>query len=55
LLLELLAPEKARLDCPTGLLPPCGLLRIEMRYHTGARHELLNETNRDEMQRDVLG
>jgi len=25
-----------------------GLTRIETRYHTGARHELLNETNRDE-------
>ena len=34
---------------------PCGLSRIETRYYTGARHELLNETNRDEMQRDVLG
>ena len=32
-----------------------GLTRIETRYYTGARHELLNETNRDEVTRDVLG
>jgi alpha-beta hydrolase superfamily lysophospholipase len=31
-----------------------GMWRIETRYYTGARHELLNETNRDEVQRDVL-
>ena len=28
--------------------------RIETRHDAGARHELLNETNRDEVQRDVL-
>jgi alpha-beta hydrolase superfamily lysophospholipase len=32
-----------------------GLARIETRYYAGARHELLNETNRDEVTRDVLG
>jgi alpha-beta hydrolase superfamily lysophospholipase len=26
-----------------------GMSRIETRYYTGARHELLNETNRDEV------
>ena len=31
-----------------------GMSRIETRYTTGARHELLNETNRDEVQREVL-
>ena len=31
-----------------------GMSRLETRYYTGARHELLNETNRDEVQRDVL-
>ena len=31
-----------------------GMSRIETRYYTGARRELLNETNRDEVQRDVL-
>jgi len=31
-----------------------GMSRIETRYYPGARHELLNETNRDEVQRDVL-
>ena len=28
--------------------------RIESRYNTGAWHELLNETDRDDVQRDVL-
>ena len=32
-----------------------GLTRIEPRYYPGARHELLNETNRDEVTADVLG
>lgn len=32
-----------------------GLTRIETRYYTGARHELLSETNRDEVTADVLG
>jgi alpha-beta hydrolase superfamily lysophospholipase len=31
------------------------LSRIDTRYYTGARHELLNETNRDEVTADVLG
>ena len=31
-----------------------GLTRIETHYYPGARHEVLNETNRDEVQRDVL-
>jgi len=29
--------------------------RIERCYHTGARHELVNEINRDEVMADVLG
>jgi len=34
----------------------CGFaFTIETHYYTGARHELLNETDRDEVQRDVLG
>jgi len=32
-----------------------GLSRIETRYYAGARHELLNETNRDDVTADVLG
>jgi len=32
-----------------------GLTRIETRYYAGARHELLSETNRDEVTGDVLG
>ena len=31
-----------------------GMSRIETRYYTGARHELLNDTNRDEVQRNAL-
>ena len=31
-----------------------GLTRIETHYYPGARHAVLNETNRDEVQRDVL-
>ena len=31
-----------------------GLTRIETHYYPGARHEVLNETNRGEVQRDVL-
>lgn len=31
-----------------------GMSRIETRFYAGARHELLHETNRDEVQRDVL-
>jgi alpha-beta hydrolase superfamily lysophospholipase len=31
-----------------------GLTRVETRYYTGARHELLNESNRDEVTADVL-
>lgn len=31
-----------------------GLTRIETHYYPGARHEVLNETNRDEVQHDVL-
>ena len=32
-----------------------GLTRIDTRYYPGARHELLNETNRGEVTADVLG
>jgi alpha-beta hydrolase superfamily lysophospholipase len=32
-----------------------GLSKIETRYYTGARHELLNETHREEVTKDVLG
>ena len=33
---------------------PLGMSRIETRYYTGARHESLNDTNRDEVQRNAL-
>jgi alpha-beta hydrolase superfamily lysophospholipase len=32
-----------------------GMTRIDTRYYHGARHELLNETNRDEVTRDIIG
>ena len=32
-----------------------GLTRVDTRYCPGARHELLNETNRDEVTANVLG
>lgn len=31
-----------------------GLTRVTSKFYPGARHELLNETNRDEVQRDIL-
>jgi alpha-beta hydrolase superfamily lysophospholipase len=31
-----------------------GLSRVEQRFYTGARHELLNETNREQVQSDVI-
>jgi alpha-beta hydrolase superfamily lysophospholipase len=36
-------------------LQALGLTRVEHRFYPGARHEVLNETNRDEVQRDVIG
>jgi len=32
-----------------------GLTAVESRYYDGARHEILNETNRDEVTADILG
>ncbi len=32
-----------------------GLTAVENRYYEGARHEILNETNRDEVTADILG
>ena len=31
-----------------------GLTRVSHKFYEGARHEVLNETNRDEVTRDVL-
>ena len=30
-----------------------GMTRVSSKYFAGARHELLNETNRDEVQKDA--
>jgi len=35
-------------------LKALGLTRVENHFYPGARHEVLNETNRDEVQRDVI-
>ena len=35
-------------------LRSAGMRDVEVRFYPGARHELVNETNRDEVQRDVL-
>jgi len=32
-----------------------GLTRLDYKFYPGARHELLNESNRDAVQRDILG
>lgn len=31
-----------------------GMTRVTERYYAGARHEVFNETNRDEVERDLL-
>jgi alpha-beta hydrolase superfamily lysophospholipase len=31
-----------------------GLTKLTYKFYPGARHELLNETNRDEVQADLL-
>ena len=38
-----------------GVYQSAGLKRVTMKLYPEARHELLNETNRDEVTRDVLG
>ncbi|HKM43732.1 MAG TPA: alpha/beta hydrolase [Limnochordia bacterium] len=37
-----------------GQLRKHGLAKLEMKLYPGARHELLNETNRDEVMKDIL-
>ena len=36
-------------------LQAVGLTKVELTVYEGARHELLNETNRDEVTRDLIG
>lgn len=43
-----------RLEDLAGALRKAGLARVELRIYPGARHELLNETNRDEVVGDLL-
>lgn len=52
-----LDPVGANLEATRALLDryrALGMTRVSHRFYEGARHELLNETNRDEVQRDVL-
>ncbi|HEY8607777.1 MAG TPA: alpha/beta hydrolase [Noviherbaspirillum sp.] len=52
-----LDPVGANLQATRALLEryqALGMSRVSHRFYDGARHELLNETNRDEVQRDVL-
>jgi alpha-beta hydrolase superfamily lysophospholipase len=53
-----LDPVGANLQATQALLDrykALGMSRVDHRFYEGARHELLNETNRQEVQRDVLG
>jgi alpha-beta hydrolase superfamily lysophospholipase len=36
------------------LLVAAGMVDVEVRLYPGARHEVINETNRDKVQADVL-
>lgn len=52
-----LDPVGANLQATQALLDrykELGMSRVSHKFYEGARHELLNETNRDEVQRDVL-
>lgn len=52
-----LDPVGANLQATQALLDryrALGLTQVEHRFYEGARHELLNETNRDEVQGDLL-
>lgn len=42
------------LDQLVGAYRAAGLCRVEKRYYPGGRHEMLNETNRDEVIADLL-
>ena len=37
-----------------GIYQQNGMENVQLKIYDGARHELLNETNRDEIQSDVL-
>ena len=47
-------PVGANLSALPEAYRGAGLTRVEMRLYPGARHETLNETNRDEVTRDLL-
>lgn len=47
-------PVGANLPALAEAYRNAGLARVEMRTYPGARHETLNETNRDEVTRDLL-
>jgi alpha-beta hydrolase superfamily lysophospholipase len=43
------------LDQLLGAYRRAGIRRVTHRYYPGGRHEMFNETNRDEVTRDLLG
>lgn len=52
-----LDPVGANLEATRALIEryrALGLSRVDYQFYEGARHELLNETNREDVQRDVL-
>lgn len=52
-----LDPVGANLQATQALLDrykALGLKRVDHKFYEGGRHEMLNETNRDEVQRDIL-
>ncbi|MEL7030286.1 MAG: alpha/beta hydrolase, partial [Pseudomonadota bacterium] len=44
----------ALIDSLTARLAEAGLTQVEVQLYPGARHELLNETNRDQAVADIL-
>ena len=49
-----LAEELAFRGLLQSRLREAGVARVDTRYYPGGRHEMLNETNRDEVTRDVI-
>ena len=47
-------PVGANLPALAEAYRNAGLTRVDMRVYTGARHETLNETNRDEVTADLV-
>ena len=46
--------DLALVQALVGRYRDAGLTDVELRVYPGARHEVFNETNRDEVERDLL-